>query len=77
MVRKAPRLFGEKVMEERIAERFAKDFDLKYDKIKIKNGYVTYRVEGDSDFYGKEGATTVTIGQWFILRHYELMEGKS
>lgn len=62
-----------------LAERFAKDFGISYDKISIKEktGWVSYKTDTGGSGGWTEGIPAVTIRSWMIIKHYQLFSNIS
>jgi hypothetical protein len=57
-----------------LAERYAKDFGIRYDKIRInKKGSITYRQSGDNSGGWQESGSSVNLPTLVITRHYQLI----
>ena len=58
-----------------LAEQYAKDFGIRYDKIRINSkGSITYRQSGSNSGGWQESGDSVNLPQWVITRHYELIQ---
>lgn len=57
-----------------LAEQYAKDFGIRYDKIRInKKGSITYRQSGDNSGGWQESGSSVNLPTLVITRHYQLI----
>jgi len=57
-----------------LAERYAKDFGIRYDKIRInQKGSITYRQSGDNSGGWQESGSSVNLPTLVITKHYQLI----
>lgn len=59
-----------------LAERFAKDFGISYDKITIKEktGWVVYKTDTGGSGGWTEGTPATSIPKWLIIKHYQILK---
>lgn len=58
-----------------LAERYAKDFGVQYDKIRINpKGSITYRQGGGNSGGWQESGNSVNLPTWVITKHYALIK---
>ena len=59
----------------KLAERYAKDFGIRYDKIRINaKGSITYRQSGSNSGGWQESGDSINLPSWVITNHYDQLK---